>query len=423
MPACPDIERAIIVSFLVDHGMFLKYMPLIRPEYFYSSQIKKIIEFMIESMITDILLLTDKFPNEGDKAFLLTAYSDYAGYAHLEPLIKTLKDRYDRRKIIESALKMIEDSENNYDIDAKNISETGITDLMLEDQTGEHPELVIEIAPRLFENLELISKGGGIRTHLVDLNDIIGAIQPAEYIILAGRPSMGKTALALCIARSLSMQKISPLIFSVETSKEVMCGRILFGESERSYDKILRGDAIELKSAKEIHNDAVENSIFIDGTPAISLGHFEATCENYVRNHGVNFIFFDHIGLMKNTRGRSRHEELSEISKGIKSTLQKLKVPGIILCQLSRKVEERHPPIPMLSDLRESGSLEEDSDKVLFIYREEYYNRDSKKKGIAEIIVAKNKNGKTGYTEVAFDGVTMNFRNLEKNPDGSRKEW
>jgi replicative DNA helicase len=153
--------------------------------------------------------------------------------------------------------------------------------------------------------------------------------------------------------------------------------------------------------------------IYIDGTPAITIGHFESVCENYIKNHGVNFILLDHIGLMKNKNGRSRHEELSELSKGIKATLARFNVPGIILCQLSRKVEERKPPVPMLSDLRESGSLEEDADKVLFIYRDEYYNRNSEKKGIAEIIIAKNKNGRTGYCEVYFDKQTMNFKNLE----------
>jgi replicative DNA helicase len=285
----------------------------------------------------------------------------------------------------------------------------------------------------MMNNLQKEITGNGMKTGLIDIDNITGIFQPAEYIILAGRPSMGKTAFCLCTARHLAENNYPVLIFSIETTKEVMCGRIVFGATECSYDKILRGNQLEISrhtASTELWKMS-EAPIYIDDTPGATIGHIEAIAENYVKNHGVKIIMIDHVGLIKGSQERSRHEELSNISKGIKTTLKKLNVPGIILCQLSRKVEERHPPIPMLSDLRESGSLEDDADKVIFIYREEYYKRYTKeeiengktKKGIAEIILAKNKNGRTGYNEVAFDLETMNFRDLSNQKTEARTDW
>jgi replicative DNA helicase len=417
-PSCTDIERAILCSLMRDRDKLLKHSTDIKPEYFYDSMHREVYSFMQESSSVDYPILCDRFP---DKTHDIMAIMEVADYCNLDPFIKILRDRYERRVMIDASLKIIERAESDYEASAKVISEEGISSLILDAATNEKPELIKEIAPRLFENLEIIMRGEGIKTGLTDIDDIMGAIQAGEYIILAGRPSMGKTALGLCIARKLAKQGLSPLIFSIETSKETMCGRIIFGDAGTSYDKILRGDFAELQKSK-LDDSITEQPIYIDGTPAVTLGHVEATAENYVKNHGVNFLILDHVGLVKNKSGRSRHEELSEISKGLKALLQKLKIPGIIICQLSREVEKRNPPIPILSDLRESGSLEEDADKVLFIYREEYYKRDSEKKGIAEIIIAKNKNGRTGYKEVMFDSGTMNFRNLEIGYDGKPRQ-
>lgn len=420
-PHCLDIEKAILCTLMHDDKKFMAYSPQLKPEYFYDPANRAIFEFMQENNICDQYILGDKFP---DKYEYICSISEIADYANLDPFIEILIDRYGRRKMIQAAMEIIEKSESDYDKTAKEISESGISELILDSVTTEKPELISEISPRLFNNLEIIMNGQGIKTDLSDLDAIMGAIQQGEYIILAGRPSMGKTALALCVARKLIKQGHSPLIFSVETSKEILCGRIIFGETECSFDRILRGDMTELAKSKESIGSINQAPIYIDSTPAVTLGHIEATLENYVKNHGVTFLIIDHIGLVKHKQGRSRHEELSEISKGLKSIMQKLKIPGIILCQLSREVEKRKPPIPMLSDLRESGSLEEDSDKVIFVYREEYYNRNSEKKGIAELIVAKNKNGKTGYTEVFVDLPTMNFRNLEKtHGEGKEAYW
>ena len=418
-PACVDIEKAILCTMLRNNDKLLKYSPMIRPEHFYNDNNKKIFAFMQETNVSDKFLVCDKFPDLMDYVFEMEGLADHCD---LEPFIETLIDRYNRRKMIDASMKIIQACETDYETTARAISENGISSIILETSSCERPELLSEIAPRLFDGLEIIMKGEGIHTGLKDVDDILGAMQAGEYIILAGRPSMGKTALALCMARKLADQKISPLIFSVETSKETMCGRIIFGATECSYDKILRGSMTELARSSAGMSGIISKPIYIDGTPAVTLGHIEATAENYVKNCGVNFLMVDHVGLVKNKQGRSRHEELSEISKGFKALLQKLKIPGIIICQLSRKVEERKPPIPMLSDLRESGSLEEDSDKVIFIYRDEYYNRKSEKKGIAEIIVAKNKNGKTGYCEVMVDLETMNFRNLEKQHE-AQESW
>jgi replicative DNA helicase len=166
---------------------------------------------------------------------------------------------------------------------------------------------------------------------------------------------------------------------------------------------------------------ASELPIYLDDSPDITIGHIQSVTENYVKRYGAKLIMVDHLGLIKAKGGRSRNEEVSEISSGLKRIGLRYEVPVLALNQLSRAVELRNPPIPILSDLRDSGSLEQDADKVIFIYREEYYNRKSDKKGIAEIIVAKNKNNGVGYREVVFDAATMNFRNLRKEYDGQAR--
>lgn len=418
-PSCQEIEDRILSSLFFSREIALKYFPLLESEYFYQTVNKKIYDKMKIMLSNDASIIMEALPDSIDA---ITAILDHASSTNLDEYIKILKDRYYRRGMIETAIKIINNCENNFDQSAQMISENGISEMILRDNSASPPETIGQIFPRLIDNLQKATTGEGMKTGFHDVDDITGIIQPSEYIILAGRPSMGKTAFGICMARKLSKMGYPVLIFSIETTKEVMCGRVVFGETNCSYDKILRGNQIELKKATDNSASIIQEPIYIDDTPSITIGHMEAIAETYVKNYGVKIIMVDHVGLIKGMRERSRHEELSNISKGIKFLLKKLNVPGIIICQLSREVEKRSPPIPILSDLRESGSLEEDSDKVIFIYREEYYKRETEKKGIAEIIIAKNKNGRTGYQEIQFDKETMNFNDLLKGQFGEDEE-
>jgi replicative DNA helicase len=335
-----------------------------------------------------------------------------------------LKDKYERRKIIQTCLEQIEDAFDNTETPSTEIAEKIITTLSDLNTYEKIPEKIGRIIPIILETFEKITGSGtglGLKTGVKDIDSMIGGFLNGEMTLVAGRPSMGKTALALQIATHNAAQNIPTLIFSIETSNEQVCGRILCAQAGVSFDDILRGKTISREKWTELSIQAAKLSeypIFIDETPAISIGQLIGKTENYAKNKNVKLIISDHIGLISNTsRARSRNEELSQISKKIKALGKNLKIPTITLSQLSREVEKRQPPIPRLSDLYESGSLEQDSDKVMFLYRDEYYNRKSEKKNIAEIILAKNKNGKTGFKEVYFDKPTMTFKNLSEIND------
>jgi replicative DNA helicase len=415
LPSCPEIERSIIASFLSSRSLWVKFGVDIFPNYFYSTANQKIFAFMQESNCNDLRVIAEKYPDLKEE--ICGIKSEYSPGTSIYPQIEILRDRFERRNLIETSQRAQEAAFSDFDTPAQDITNSAIAGLSNAIVSNSKPEHIQEIIPRVIADMQNTINGGyGMKTGLADLDELMGGFLDSEMVILAGRPSMGKTTLALQIARYNAIFKDIPsLIFSIETSKNVMAGRILSSEANSCYDNALRGNKAELTKIGAAVDRVKAAGIYIDDTAAIPISQIESKTENYVKNHGIKLVIIDHVGLIKNNiHGRSRHEELSIISKAIKAIGKRFNIPTITLCQLSREVERRKPPIPMLSDLRESGSFEEDADKVLFLYREEYYNRKSDKKGIAEIIVAKNKNGKTGHREVVADLNTMNFRTIEK---------
>lgn len=421
-PSAPGIEKSVLASLFCSPATFNKYAYHIKPEYFYSSLHRKIFQFMINKNCCDIVILSNMYP---DAASDITEICDsFSSQVFLDAEISVLKDKYERRKIIEICSEKIGSAFSDTDSTASEISESIISNLSTLNTYERLPVEIGSIIPGLFEMFQTVSKNGcaiGLKTGISDIDDLIGGFVDSEFILVAGRPSMGKTAFALQIAAyNAIVCKIPVMIFSIETSNEQITCRMLCAEAKVSYDEILRGilpkkDWPKLSLAAGPISEA---EVFIDETPSIPIMQLVSKAENFAKANGVKMIIVDHIGLVTNTeKGRSRNEEISVISKRLKALGKTINVPVIALCQLSREVEKRQPPIPRLSDLYESGSLEQDSDKVIFLYREEYYKRDSNKKGIAEIILAKNKNGKVGYKEVYFDKPTMVFRNLSTEHD------
>lgn len=422
-PSCPDIEKSLLATFFQSRVLWMKHSGLILPEYFYHSDHKKIFEFMASSNITDSRIVLEKHPDT--KASIVGILNDYSPQTNVESQIEVLKDRFERRRLIETSYKALQSSFGDFDTPISSIVESSILGLSSSFISNSKVEHIRDILPRVQRELNVELSGDiWLKTGVSDVDAMIGGFLTGEMIIIAGRPSMGKTSFALQIARHIAIEKCIPvLIFSLETTKSVISGRIISSESKACYDYALRGykDALA-KIDKEIPRVSLSD-IYIDDTSAITISQIEQKSENYVKNNDVRMIFIDHIGLIKGIGGRSRHEELSVISKSIKALGKKLNVVIVPLCQLSREVDKRSPPIPMLSDLRESGSLEEDADKVLFLYREEYYNRKSPKKGVCEIIAAKNKNGKTGHKDIFCDLSTFNFYNLSKEEEEPTGSW
>ncbi len=257
----------------------------------------------------------------------------------------------------------------------------------------------------------------GIPTGFLDLDYRTAGLQPSDLILIAARPSMGKTALMLNLARNVAFKKnLCMAVFSLEMSKEQLVNRMFSMESNVDSQKLRTGQLNDQEWEKLIESAGVigKSSLIIDDTPGISIAELRSKCRKYKLEHGLSVIMIDYLQLMTGSgRTDSRQQEISDISRSLKSLARELSVPVIALSQLSRAVEQRPDHRPMLSDLRESGAIEQDADVVMFIYRDEYYNKDSEKRGITELIIAKQRNGPIGTVELAWIPEYQRFANLE----------
>ncbi len=259
----------------------------------------------------------------------------------------------------------------------------------------------------------------GVPTGFADLDYITAGLHPSDLVILAARPAMGKSAFALNIATNAAVRANTPVaIFSLEMSKEQMTNRILCSEAMVDSNKVRTGkveddDWTKLAEASGILS---QSQIFIDDTPGISVMEIRAKCRKLKLEKDIGLVVIDYIQLVQgsNKKNSSREQEISEISRSLKILAKEIGVPVIALSQLSRGVEKRDDKRPMLSDLRESGAIEQDADIVMFIHRDDYYNEDSEKKNIAEIILAKHRAGSTGTVELAWLPNYTKFANLER---------
>ncbi len=258
----------------------------------------------------------------------------------------------------------------------------------------------------------------GISTGFYDLDYKTSGLQPSDLILIAARPSMGKTAFALNLAEYISVRhKVPTLIFSLEMSKDQLVNRLLSMESGVDSQAMRTGSLTGSDWEKLAESAGVISSapLIIDDTPGISIGEMRSKCRKYKIENGIGLVIVDYLQLMSGgRRAESRQQEISEISRALKALARELNAPVIALSQLSRAPEQRPDHRPMLSDLRESGAIEQDADVVMFIYRDDYYNKDSDKKGISEIIVAKQRNGPIGTVELVWLPSYTKFANKEK---------
>ncbi|MDH7577351.1 MAG: replicative DNA helicase [Bacillota bacterium] len=301
-------------------------------------------------------------------------------------------------------------------------AERMILDLSVRRQTRSY-RAVKDLLLETLEKIEYLyrHKGEvtGLPTGFTDLDRLTSGLQPSDLILLAARPSMGKTSLGLNIAQNVALKARVPVgVFSLEMAGDQVVQRLLCAEALVDQQRLRTGFLTEDDWPRLIRaaNRLAEAPIFIDDTPAISLLELRSKARRLKIEHQIGFLVIDYLQLMQTGRRvENRVQEISEISRFLKSLARELDIPVLALSQLSRAVEQRGDRIPLLSDLRESGSLEQDSDVVMFIYRDDYYNPHSEKKGIAEIIVAKQRNGPVGTVELAFLKEFTKFVNLEKS--------
>ena len=261
----------------------------------------------------------------------------------------------------------------------------------------------------------------GIASGFTDLDYKTSGFQPSDLILIAARPSMGKTAFVLNIADYICFrQNKSVALFSLEMSKEQLVTRLLSMESRVNSQAIRNGTLNDRDWDSIVESVSVigKSNLIIDDTPGISIGELRSKCRKYKLEHDIQIVIVDYLQLMTASgRNESKVQEISDISRGLKSLARELKVPVIALSQLSRAVEKRDDHRPMLSDLRESGAIEQDADVVMFLYREDYYNKDTEKSNIAEVIIAKQRNGPVGTIELVWMPDYTKFANKAKNKE------
>ena len=279
-----------------------------------------------------------------------------------------------------------------------------------------------DVVLQSLESIEVVAKNKGsvtgVSTGFIDLDYKTSGMQPSDFILIAARPSMGKTAFVLNLAEHMAVkQKVTTAIFSLEMSKDQLVKRMLAMNSRVDSQLIRTGnlkddDWIKLiEGAREIG----ESKLILDDTPSISIAELRSKCRKYKLEHNLGIIMIDYLQLMSGggKKSESRQQEISDISRSLKALARELNVPVIALSQLSRAVEQRPDKRPMLSDLRESGAIEQDADVVMFVYRDDYYNKDSEDKGVAEIIIGKQRNGPTGTVKLKWQAELTRFANLE----------
>ena len=278
-------------------------------------------------------------------------------------------------------------------------------------------QIVLNAMDRIDQASRIKGNVTGLSTGFTDLDSRTAGLQPADFILIAARPSMGKTALVLNIAEYLTLREDRCVaVFSLEMSREQLVNRMFAMQSHVEAQKIRTGDLTESEWAEVIESAQKigESRLIIDDTPAITVAEMRSKCRKYKIEFGLDIVIIDYLQLMSGSGGRndSRQQEISDISRSLKALARELNVPVVALSQLSRAVESRPNHRPMLSDLRESGAIEQDADLVMFIYRDDYYNEDSEKKGIAEIIIAKQRNGPIGTVELSWQPQLTKFANL-----------
>lgn len=432
-----DAEQAVLGSMLTDKDAVAEAIETLKEEDFYRDDNKAIFEAVLnlysKSEPVDIITLKDeletmgKFEQVGGFEYLANLPDKVPTTANVQKYIKIVEEKSLLRNLIKTANEIIDlGYSSTEDVeDIMDNAERKIFDIMQrKSQKGYTPikDVLVESFTKLEELYNRKQHITGVPTGFVELDYKTAGLHGSELILVAARPAMGKTAFALNIAANAALRGNVPVaIFSLEMSKDQLVNRILCGEAMVDSNKVRTGKLEEddwVKLAGAI-GPLSESEIYIDDTPGISIMEIRTKCRKLKMEKNIGLVVIDYLQLVQgsNKRSGSREQEISEISRSLKILAKEINVPVIALSQLSRAVEQRPDHRPMLSDLRESGAIEQDADIVMFLYRDDYYNKESEKKDIAEVIIAKQRGGSTGTVELLWMGNYTKFVNLEKRFD------
>lgn len=433
LPHSPEAEQSVIGSMIMDTDAILTASGILTSEEFYQRQYGILFEAMVElydeGKPVDLVTLQNRLKEKDvppevagmefvkdilDTAYTSTNIRHYANIVH---------EKYMLRRLIRAAEGIANTcytgKETTEDIFAD--TEKQIFDIIQQNTSGEFVPIK-DVVLNALDRIELASKKKGnvtgIPTGFLDLDYKTAGFQPSDLILIAARPSMGKTALVLNIAQHMAFREnVTVAIFSLEMSKEQLVNRLLSLESHVDSQSIRTGNLSDEDWAKLIEGAGIigKSNLIIEDTPGISVTELRSKCRKFKMEHDLGIIMVDYLQLMTGSRrSESRQQEISDISRSLKEIARELNVPVVALSQLSRAVEGRPDKHPMLSDLRESGAIEQDADVVMFIYRDDYYNKDTTKPNVAEIIIAKQRNGAIGTVELAWLPQYTKFANMQK---------
>lgn len=434
-PVNREAEQAVIGSMLMERDAIIQVADILTKDDFYNSIYGLLFEAILalynEGSPVDLLSVSAKLKEMGapDEIYKLEFIGEIISAVptavHAEHYAKIVQDMATMRKMIRFTEKTTEICYSGK-IDVDDLLDDAtkeLFDIVQNRNTSDDIVSMQEIVGSVLDTIEESSKKGsrvtGVPTGFIDLDEKLTGLHESELILIAARPSMGKTAFALNIAQYAALKGNVPCaIFSLEMSKEQLTTRLIAMDSMVDSQSIRTGQLADsdwdklMDSACRIGNAP----IFIDDTPGISIPELRAKCRKLKQTQNIGLIIIDYLQLMSGggSRRENRQQEISEISRSLKKLARDLRVPVIALSQLNRAVDSREDHIPVMSDLRESGAIEQDADVIMFIYRDDYYNKESTKPGIVDIIVAKQRNGSTGPVELVWLGKFTKFGNKER---------
>ena len=428
-----EAEQAVIGSMLTDKDAIMSAVETLKSEDFYREDNKIIYEAILNlynrAEPVDIITLKTELQSMkqleavGGLEYIAELPDKVPTTANVEQYIKIVEEKSALRALIKTANDLISlGYDQTQDVeDILDTAERKIFDV-IQNRNQKGYSAIKDILVDSFTQLEqLYNKQHitGVPTGFADLDFITAGLHKSDLVIVAARPAMGKSAFALNLATNAAVRYNTPVaIFSLEMSKEQMTNRILCSEAMVDSNKVRTGkvEDDDWQKLAEASGNLSQAQIFIDDTPGISVMEIRAKCRKMKLEKNIGMVVIDYIQLVQgsNRKGGSREQEISEISRSLKILAKEINVPVIALSQLSRSVEQRPDHRPMLSDLRESGAIEQDADIVMFLYRDDYYNPDSEKKNIAEVILAKHRAGSTGTVELLWLGNYTKFANLDK---------
>lgn len=433
LPHSVEAEQAVIGSMIMDREAIVVASEIVMGEDFYNRQYGVLFETMVElndrGYPVDLVTLQDKLKEKDvpPEVSSLEFVRDLLGMVTTSANIKYYANIVAEKSTLRRLIKLNEEIANTCYAGKESLeniledTEKRVFQLVQKRNTEDFTP-IRQVVMNAMDRIEAASRQKGtvtgIATGFLDLDYRTAGLQPSDLILIAARPSMGKTAFVLNIAQHIAFKlNLTVAIFSLEMSKEQLVNRLFSLQSSVDAQNLRTGQLNDEEWEKLIESAGVigRSNLFIDDTPGISIAELRTKCRKLKLEHNLSIIIIDYLQLMSGSgRSDSRQQEISDISRALKGLARELHVPLVALSQLSRAVEQRPDHRPMMSDLRESGAIEQDADVVMFIYRDDYYNHDTEKKDIAEIIIGKQRNGPIGTVELAWLPRYTRFANLEK---------